>query len=370
MKTITKILILLHKKKILLFLPVILIFIEFYSFITREVTIFPGPKNRYITYADSSVSVGNNGNSIVTQCVVGSSRVVFTYTLRTKYQYPYAGFIIKFINDSDLFNLNPYDDVLLTLDPCNSNAMRIMIRLFAEGFTDLEKELTYRYYCKEVDLIPGVSKYKINLREFQTPQWWYEVNQTTESALGKTDLGKMIDVKLESAELSPIDTEQTFILYSLSFKKDNSSIYLLSLLILVLYFVIYWIILFISTQTAKPVVIPYEKLNVENYADEETRKTVQAIARMYTVQELTITKICRETGVSTTKIAAILQQQFNCTFKQYLNSIRLSEARRLIKKTDRQVSEIAYIVGYKSVTHFHRVFKQVYNTSPNEYRKS
>ena len=58
------------------------------------------------------------------------------------------------------------------------------------------------------------------------------------------------------------------------------------------------------------------------------------------------------------------------TFKQYLNKIRLSEAKRLLKETDRQIADIAYHVGYKNVTHFHRIFKQNEKISPNEYRKN
>jgi YesN/AraC family two-component response regulator len=108
---------------------------------------------------------------------------------------------------------------------------------------------------------------------------------------------------------------------------------------------------------------------VGNYADQEVKKIVETIATRYTDQNLSLHNLSKDIGISPTKVSELLQKNFNLSFKQYLNNIRLAESQRLLRDTDRQVSEIAYAVGYTSVTHFHRVFKQVFDQSPNEYRK-
>jgi AraC-like DNA-binding protein len=56
-------------------------------------------------------------------------------------------------------------------------------------------------------------------------------------------------------------------------------------------------------------------------------------------------------------------------FKQYLNIVRITEARRLLMDTDRQISEIAFAVGYNYPTTFNRIFKEVTGISPSDFRK-
>ena len=58
------------------------------------------------------------------------------------------------------------------------------------------------------------------------------------------------------------------------------------------------------------------------------------------------------------------------TFRQYLNRIKIHESKRLLLETDRQVTDIAFRVGYKNVTHYNRIFKEMEEVSPNQFRKA
>ena len=57
------------------------------------------------------------------------------------------------------------------------------------------------------------------------------------------------------------------------------------------------------------------------------------------------------------------------TFQDYLQSIRLEEARQLLDNTDEQVAAIALMSGYKAVRTFYRHFREHYHLSPSEYRE-
>lgn len=57
------------------------------------------------------------------------------------------------------------------------------------------------------------------------------------------------------------------------------------------------------------------------------------------------------------------------TFVEYLNSTRIKEAQRLLIKSSLTVTEIGEEVGFESTTHFGRVFKNINNLSPLQYRK-
>ncbi len=58
------------------------------------------------------------------------------------------------------------------------------------------------------------------------------------------------------------------------------------------------------------------------------------------------------------------------SFVEYLNSVRIKEAQRLLYKTEMSISEIGEAVGFNSNTHFGRVFKKIAGTSPLAYRKT
>lgn len=57
------------------------------------------------------------------------------------------------------------------------------------------------------------------------------------------------------------------------------------------------------------------------------------------------------------------------SFIEYVNSIRVKEAQKLLKKTNSSVMRIAELTGFDSQTHFGRVFKNLTGMSPLQYRK-
>jgi AraC-like DNA-binding protein len=50
--------------------------------------------------------------------------------------------------------------------------------------------------------------------------------------------------------------------------------------------------------------------------------------------------------------------------------VRVEKAKPLLVDRDRRVSEIAYDVGFQSLTHFNRVFRKIVGQSPTDYRHS
>lgn len=55
---------------------------------------------------------------------------------------------------------------------------------------------------------------------------------------------------------------------------------------------------------------------------------------------------------------------------EYRNIHRIREAKRLLEETDLSVSQIAYTLGYESITYFEKVFKVHMTVSPLKYRKT
>ena len=65
-----------------------------------------------------------------------------------------------------------------------------------------------------------------------------------------------------------------------------------------------------------------------------------------------------------------LKKETGQNYKAYLTSIRMEAAIKLLRTTDLKTYEIGEKVGYNNVRRFVDAFKQIYNVSPMEYRKS
>jgi AraC-like DNA-binding protein len=64
----------------------------------------------------------------------------------------------------------------------------------------------------------------------------------------------------------------------------------------------------------------------------------------------------------------IFRKATGINFTEYVSRVRIEKAKNLLLNPDVEVSEIAYAVGFQSLTHFNRVFKKVLGQSPTEYR--
>lgn len=57
------------------------------------------------------------------------------------------------------------------------------------------------------------------------------------------------------------------------------------------------------------------------------------------------------------------------SIENYFVSLRVERVKKLIKYQQLSLSEIAYVVGYSSVSHMSRQFKQVTGLPPSQFRE-
>ena len=67
-------------------------------------------------------------------------------------------------------------------------------------------------------------------------------------------------------------------------------------------------------------------------------------------------------------VSRLLKRKTGLTYPQYLNKIRLAEAKELLRNSNLEISKIASIVGYQEIPHFNRIFKKTLGLSPSKYR--
>jgi len=77
----------------------------------------------------------------------------------------------------------------------------------------------------------------------------------------------------------------------------------------------------------------------------------------------------REVGMSRSNLYLKVQALTNQSVNEFIRSLRLKRAAQLLRKNTGSVSEIAYEVGFNSVSHFSKVFSKQFGTSPGKFTK-
>ena len=69
-----------------------------------------------------------------------------------------------------------------------------------------------------------------------------------------------------------------------------------------------------------------------------------------------------------TTLSRLIRKKTGRSFTELLQEKRLSQAAWFLLNTDERVDDIAELVGYANMTHFHKLFTECYGKSPKHYR--
>lgn len=85
-------------------------------------------------------------------------------------------------------------------------------------------------------------------------------------------------------------------------------------------------------------------------------------------QKLTLCDVADKAYVSQWHLSKLLNRLTGQNFSELLNTIRINEAKKLLKDPSLRIGDIAEEVGFIDLAHFSRVFKKTVGVSANEYR--
>lgn len=89
----------------------------------------------------------------------------------------------------------------------------------------------------------------------------------------------------------------------------------------------------------------------------------------YNDQDLGLYKVASEFNLCEGYVSHFFKEQTDINFTDYLEKIRLDNAKELLKNPALSITEIAETVGYNSPQSFRRAFKRVFGVSPTDIRK-
>jgi AraC-like DNA-binding protein/ligand-binding sensor protein len=91
--------------------------------------------------------------------------------------------------------------------------------------------------------------------------------------------------------------------------------------------------------------------------------------REHQSDDISLSDVARAVNTSTFYFCKMFKKVTGINFTDYVSRVRIEKSKNLLLNPNLRISEIAFEVGFQSLTHFNRVFKKILGQSPTEYRR-
>lgn len=87
-------------------------------------------------------------------------------------------------------------------------------------------------------------------------------------------------------------------------------------------------------------------------------------------RDIPLTEIAAVANMAVTTFCNFFKEHHRITFIEYLNSVRVGHACKLLTEKDHNIAEIAYECGFNNLANFNRQFKKLKRMTPSEYKRT
>ena len=110
--------------------------------------------------------------------------------------------------------------------------------------------------------------------------------------------------------------------------------------------------------------IVLEQHNAEPLLVRKAREYIE----QHKMEPLSLGAVAQASGASVFHFCKVFKKTTSLKFTEYVARVRLENAKTQLLNPSRRISEVAYDVGFQSLTQFNRTFKRVFGQSPTEFR--
>lgn len=331
-------------------------------------------------------SAHETGRSKIAYLFASDSELIAECILKSGYEYPFAGIGCNFFGrEKDAEDLSGYDYLKLRLFSSHDTNLVIEFRGGVQKWENGRLFYEKRRMDYKLPVKKGLHTYKIPLEDFTIPRWWQEANKELQvekkdviPAFGHVERMGLMVMKFDS--FPGWEEKTTSVFHEVSFYKSKMLFYLLSFFFALCSLAVMGLLSKQSKKSAPRTCyvrksenirnIEYKKVELSSYKDESIKKIETFISENYSDADLSIRAVQYATGISPRNISRLIKDRYGMTFKQFINHLRISEAKRLLRETDINITEIAYEVGYNNLSNFYRVFKEIEKAAPGQVKKA
>jgi AraC-like DNA-binding protein len=103
---------------------------------------------------------------------------------------------------------------------------------------------------------------------------------------------------------------------------------------------------------------------------EKVEQAKAFIHKNFSNDQLTVDMVAREVGLHSKYLSTLFKRETGINFPQYVNNIRVQQAKKLMQEQKLNVTEACFAAGFNTLDNFERVFKKIEGVTPKEFRKS
>lgn len=288
------------------------------------------------------------------------------------FAFPYAAAGLHLLSGAGTIDLRDYDSLVVEWRSRRQRSLRIQIQGIEPGVTDTNRSVTFVPFEGALPIGPEWTRTSVALRDLSIPLWW---NPMSGSPHGPHPgaFARARSLFLQNGMETPEGIDDTIEVRRLRLERTTwAPLWSFAAAALLLSGLLH-LALFLRTRTrhADPAAstgIPVRDVALEPRRAEELRRLLEWTGSRYMDPTISVETAGRETGIHPRRIPSILRGAGRGTFPSVVNALRVDQARRLLRGTDRTVSEIAVAVGVPNVPHFHRLFKGATGRTPLEWR--
>jgi signal transduction histidine kinase/ligand-binding sensor domain-containing protein/DNA-binding response OmpR family regulator len=115
------------------------------------------------------------------------------------------------------------------------------------------------------------------------------------------------------------------------------------------------------------IILKPSDLTISSPDERFLKKAIEVVEKNISNADLDIEHFASEVGVSRMQLYRKFNALTNMTVKEFIRNIRLQRAAQLLLEKKMTVTEIAYAVGFKDLSHFRKCFHREFGMSASEY---
>jgi AraC-like DNA-binding protein len=100
----------------------------------------------------------------------------------------------------------------------------------------------------------------------------------------------------------------------------------------------------------------------------EPVRNAKAFIHAHLVEPMSLETVASAVNVSSFHFCKLFKRATGLTFTDFVNRARVEKAKRMLMKPAARITEVAYDVGFQSLSHFNRSFRRIADESPTEFR--
>ena len=106
----------------------------------------------------------------------------------------------------------------------------------------------------------------------------------------------------------------------------------------------------------------------QEYSEPPVITRAKEYINQHQTEDISLGQVAKAVNTSTFYFCKMFKKVTGINFTDYVSRVRIENSKNLLLNPNLRISEIAYEVGFQSLTHFNRVFKKIVGQSPTEYR--